>query len=52
MTVSTSNEHNHAYRASTTRAPSPVTEIVLNAGLSQIQTHRAIQHQYQGVVFN
>ena len=55
MTVSTSNEHNHAYRASTTRAPSPVREIVMNAvvaGLSQIQTRRAIQHQYQGVVSN
>ena len=55
MTVSTSNEHNHAYRASTTRAPSPVREIVINAAaadLSQIQTRRAIQHQYQGVVSN
>ena len=55
MTVSTSNEHNHVYRASTTRAPSPVREIVMNvvvAGLSQIQTRRAIQHQYQDVVSN
>ncbi|CAF1532580.1 unnamed protein product [Rotaria sp. Silwood1] len=53
ITVSTSNEHNHAHRASTTRAPSPVREIVINsvaAGLSYIQTHRAIEHQYEGVV--
>ncbi|CAF3585627.1 unnamed protein product [Rotaria sp. Silwood1] len=51
--ISTSNEHNHAHRASTTRAPSPVREIVINsvaAGLSYIQTHRAIEHQYEGVV--
>ena len=55
MTVSTSNEHNRAYRASTTRAPSPVRGIVINAAvadLSQIQTRRAIQHQYQGIVSN
>ena len=55
MTVSTSNEPNHAYRASITRAPSPVREIVINAtvaSLSQIQTRRAIQHQYQDVVSN
>ena len=55
MTVSASNEHNHAYRASTTSAPSPVREIVINtavAGLSQIQTRRAIQHQYQRFVSN
>ena len=41
--------NNHAYHVSTTRAPSPVTEIVLNAavaGLSQIQTRRAIQYKY------
>ncbi len=53
ITVSTSNAHNHAHRVSTTRAPSPVREIVINAaaaGLSQIQTRRAVQHQYQGVV--
>jgi hypothetical protein len=51
--VSTRNEHNHAHRASTTRAPSPVREIVINtvaAGLSCIQTRRAIEHQYEGVV--
>ncbi|CAF4075957.1 unnamed protein product [Rotaria sordida] len=54
-TVSASNEYNHVYRSSTTRAPSPVREIVINAAtadLSQIQTYRAIQHQYQGVVSN
>ena len=53
MTVSTFNEHNHAYHASTTRATPPVKEITINAavaGLSQIQTCRAIQHQYQDVV--
>jgi hypothetical protein len=53
ITVSTSNAHNHAHRVSTTRAPSPVREIIINAaaaGLSQIQTRRAVQHQYQGVV--
>ena len=53
ITVSTSNAHNHAHRVSTTRAPSPVREIVINAaaaGLSQIQTRRAVQHRYQGVV--
>ena len=45
MTVSTFNKHNHAYHASTTRAPSPVREIIINAavaGLSQIQTRRAL----------
>ena len=52
MTVSTSNKHNHVYRASIIRAPLPVREIVLNADLSQIQTRRAIQHQYQDVVSN
>ncbi|CAF1550482.1 unnamed protein product, partial [Rotaria sordida] len=46
-------EHDHAHRAATTRAPSPVREIVKNsvaAGLSCIQTRRAIEHQYQGGV--
>ena len=55
MTISTSNEQNPDYHASTTRASSPIREIVMNAvvaGLSQIQTRRAIQHQYQGVVSN
>ncbi|CAF4881795.1 unnamed protein product [Rotaria sp. Silwood1] len=53
VTVSTSNEHDHAHRAATPRAPSPVREIVKNsvaAGLSCIQTRRAIEHQYQGGV--
>ncbi|CAF3581173.1 unnamed protein product [Rotaria sp. Silwood1] len=43
LTVSTSNEHNHAHRASTIRAPSPVREIVINsvaAGLSCIQLNK------------
>jgi hypothetical protein len=43
--VSTSNAHNHDHRASTTRAPSPVREIVKNsaaAGRSQGQTRRAM----------
>jgi len=51
--VSTSNEHNHVHRASTTRAPSPVRKIVIDsvaAGLSCIQTRRAIEHQFKGVV--
>ena len=41
MTVSTFNEHNHAYHASTTRAPPTAREIIINAAvasLSQIQT--------------
>jgi hypothetical protein len=49
--VSTSNEHNHVHRASTTRALSPVRKIVIDsvaAGLSCIQTRRAIEHQYKG----
>ncbi|CAF1273625.1 unnamed protein product [Rotaria sordida] len=53
ITILTSNEHNHAYRASTTRAPSLVSEIVINsvaAGLSRIQMCRATEHQYKGVV--
>ncbi|CAF3680264.1 unnamed protein product [Rotaria sp. Silwood1] len=43
LTVSTSNEHNHAHRVSTIRAPSPVREIVINsvaAGLSCIQPNK------------
>ena len=38
-TVLTSNEYNHVYRASTTtRAPSPVREIVLNQSLKTNRT--------------
>ena len=53
MTVSTFNEHNHAYDASITRAPPPVRGIIINAavaGPSQIQTRRAVQLQYQDIV--
>ncbi|CAF0773536.1 unnamed protein product [Rotaria sordida] len=53
ITVSTSNEYHHAHRASTTRVLLPVREISINsvaASLSCIQTRRAIEHQYKGVV--
>jgi hypothetical protein len=53
ITVSTSNSHNHDHRASTTRAPSPVRDIIKNAaaaGLTQSQTRRSIENQYKGVV--
>ena len=51
--VSTSGEHNHDCRAETTRAPSPVRDIVRNAvaiGLTESQTRRTIQRQYEGTI--
>ena len=53
ITVSTSSAHNHDQRALTTRAPSPVRRIVINAvaaRLTQSQTRRAIEHEYGGQV--
>ena len=49
ITISTSNAHNHDQRAPTTRAPSPVRNIVINAvaaRLTQTQTCRAIENQF------
>ncbi|CAF4226759.1 unnamed protein product [Rotaria sp. Silwood2] len=51
--VPTSNKHNHDHRATTTRVPLPVRDIVRHAAivdLSQCQTRRTIQNQYEGTV--
>ncbi|CAF2541815.1 unnamed protein product [Rotaria sp. Silwood2] len=50
---SPSNTYNHDYRATKIRAPLPVRDIVRNAAaadLSQCQTRRGIQNQYEGIV--
>ncbi|CAF0953592.1 unnamed protein product [Didymodactylos carnosus] len=51
--VFSSNTHNHSIRAQTTRAPSPVREIVLKsaaAKLSQTQIRLAVANEYNGQV--
>ncbi|CAF1318059.1 unnamed protein product [Didymodactylos carnosus] len=49
IAVSTSSEHNHDNRASTTCAASPIRDIVKKSvavGLTQSQTRRAVQNEY------
>ncbi|CAF4559125.1 unnamed protein product, partial [Didymodactylos carnosus] len=51
--VWTSNTHNHKKRADTTRAPSPVRDIVLKSvatRLTQAQVKRGVQNEYNGPV--
>jgi hypothetical protein len=53
--VSTSNSHNHEHRATTTRAPSPVRHVVINAaaaGLSLTQTRRSVENQCKTRISN